>query len=284
MAPRTNRLALGIGLCILALAGAVFDDAVGPGTPVLAALAGLGGIGCLVRARTLATRGAARPEYESDAPLSESPVANLAQRELASFEFVVFDTETTGLRPHGGDEIIAIGAVKVTDRHVRTEAGFDALAHPGRAIPPASTKIHGITDAMVGDRLPVREVLADFHRFAGDGVLVAHNAAFDLAFLTRLEKAAGVHFSNPVLDTLNLSRHLHPGETDHSLDAVAERYGIALEARHSAWGDALATAEVFVRQLAELESRGTLTLGEALRACGTGTALRRARAGVGAGY
>lgn len=284
MAHTSGRIALGIGLCSLALAGVIFDDAVGPGTPMLAALAGLGGIGCLVRARTLAARGTARPEYESDAPLSYSPAANLARRELHSFEFVVFDTETTGLRPHGGDEIISIGAVKVAERHIRTEASFDALAHPGRAIPAASSKIHGITDAMVTGRPPVREVLADFHRFAGDGVLVAHNAAFDLAFLTRLEEAAGVHFSNPVLDTLNLSRHLHPNETDHSLDAVAERYGIALEARHSAWGDALATAEVFVRQLAELEARGTLTLGEALRACGTGAALRRARAGGGPGY
>ena len=275
-----RRIDLGSVLCALAAAGAAMPEMAGPGTPMLAALAAVAGIAVLVRARTLAARGAARPEYAAEAPPAEAPGAALARSPLAGLEFVVFDTETTGLRPQAGDEIIAIGAIKVAGRHLRTEQSFDELAHPGRSIPAASTKIHGITNAMVADKRPVRAVLADFHRYAGDCVLVAHNAAFDLAFVARLEGAAGVHFSNPVLDTLNLSRHLHPHESDHSLDAVAQRYGIALEARHSALGDALVTAEVFARQLAELKERGIATLGDALKACGTGTAMRRARSGA----
>lgn len=283
MTTSSVRVALGVALCALAATGAWFSELVGPGTPMLAALAAVAGIAILVRARTLAARGTARPEFAAEAAPSEAPGAVLAQTPLDELEFVVFDTETTGLRPQAGDEIIAMGAVKVVGRHVRTEQSFDALAHPGRSIPSASTKIHGITNAMVADKRPVREVLADFHRYAGECVLVAHNAAFDLAFIARLEGSAGVHFANPVLDTLHLSRHLHPHERDHSLDAVAGRYGLALEARHSALGDALLTSEVLVRQLAELDARGIRTLGEALKACGTGAAMRRARAG-GTGF
>ncbi len=283
MTTSSVRVALGGALCALAATGAWFSELAGPGTPMLATLAAVAGIAILVRARTLAARGAARPEYAAETPLSAAPGVALAQTLLDDLEFVVFDTETTGLRPQAGDEIIAIGAVKVVDRRVRAEQSFDALAHPGRSIPASSTKIHGITNAMVADKRPVREVLADFRRYAGDGVLVAHNAAFDLAFIARLEGAAGVHFTNPVLDTLNLSRHLHPHESDHSLDAVAERYGLALEARHSALGDALVTSEVLTRQLTELGARGIRTLGEALKACGTGAAMRRARAG-GTGF
>ncbi|HFA59171.1 MAG TPA: histidine kinase, partial [Rhodospirillales bacterium] len=109
--------------------------------------------------------------------------------------------------------------------------------------------------------------LARFKTFVGEAILVAHNAAFDLAFLRRKEDIAGVRFDNPVLDTLLLSALLDPELEDHSLDAAAARHGITIRARHSAPGDALATAELFLALVPRLERRGIGDLGAALAAC-----------------
>ena len=121
---------------------------------------------------------------------------------------------------------------------------------------------------MVADEPPLAVVLPQFHRFAGDSVLVAHNAAFDLAFLSKGAAACGLKFSQPVLDTLLLSAYLDPDEPDHSLDDIAGRLGLRFTRRHSALGDALVTAAVLVRLLQRLDERGLSRLGEVIRATG----------------
>lgn len=207
-----------------------------------------------------------RPEFY-DFDLFEHAASGPAmQRPLTELDYVVFDTETTGMRPSEGDEIVQIGAVRVINRRILTGETFDRLVNPGRPVPPWSTRIHGITEDMVGGAARPAEVLREFHRFAGTAVLVAHNAAFDMKFLSLKESEAGVVFDHPVLDTFLLSLVLHPNQTEHTLEAIAARFGVQPMSRHSALGDAMATAEVFVRMIDLLQAQNVRTLGEAVDA------------------
>ncbi len=207
-----------------------------------------------------------RPEFYDFSLLAQhADVGDLAGRSLKSLTFVVFDTETTGLKPSQGDEIISMGAVRVVNGRLLTGETFERLVHPGRKIPPESIKFHHITDEMVKDKPPIAIVLPQFKDFAGDAVLAAHNAAFDLKFLHLKEKATGVRFTNPVVDTLLLSRLADQHLEDHSLDGIALRFNIDIPDRHTALGDALATAVVLVRLIEILESQGIVTLGQVMR-------------------
>lgn len=187
----------------------------------------------------------------------------IAHTPLEKLTFVVFDTETTGLLPTEGDEIVQIAAVRIVNgRRVATEV-FDTLVNPGRRIPEVSTAVHGITDAMVADAPDIIEVGRRFHKFAEGAVLVAHNAPFDLEFLRRKELLIGLNFDNPVLDTVLLSAVVFGQSEVHSLDALTHRLGITIpeEARHTAIGDTIATADAFLRLLPSLKSRGLTTFG-----------------------
>jgi DNA polymerase-3 subunit epsilon len=207
----------------------------------------------------------ARPEGQ-DGPLLERPLAGL--------DYVVFDTETTGLDPRH-DRIVQLAGVRIVNRRLLSGEVFDALVNPGQPIAEASIRFHGITDAMVAGRPPIEVVLPQFHRFAQGAVLVAHNAAFDMAFLQRDAGDAGVAFDQPVLDSLLLSAVLHDHEQRHTLDAIAARFGITLSDRHQALGDALGTAQVFLRMLDLLAAADIRTLGGALAASEQARALRR---------
>ena len=106
-------------------------------------------------------------------------------------------------------------------------------------------------------------------------MLVAHNAAFDLKFLSMKEAELGLHFDNPVLDTLLMPVYLHPEDPDHTLDGIAARFGIEISGRHTARGDALVTAAVLRHLLRLMESRGLNTLGQAIRASEEMVSIRR---------
>ena len=208
-----------------------------------------------------------RPEYyDFDLFAGDEGGHAVDDRPLAELAFTVFDTETTGLDPLGGDEILQIGATRIVNGRLLRGERFDQLVDPGRSIPEASTRIHGVRPEDVRGQPSLAEVLPAFHAFAGDTVLVGHNVAFDMRFLRLKEASSGVRFEQPVLDTLLLSSVAHPAEASHGLEAIAARLGVTLSARHSALGDALSTAEVFLKLLPLLAQRGVVTLAQAREA------------------
>ncbi|MCW5699508.1 MAG: exonuclease [Rhodospirillales bacterium] len=212
-------------------------------------------------------RRSSRPEfYDFDLILQRVDSGDLGDRPLKSLTYVVFDTETTGLQPSAGDEIISIAGVRIVNSRILTGESFERLVDPKRVIPYDSVKFHGITDDMVKDKPPIQVVLPQFRDYVGEAVMVAHNAAFDLKFLKLKEIECGLTFDMPILDTLLLSVFIHDHTTKHSLDAAAARFGIEIRGRHTALGDSLVTAGVFLRMLDVLEARGVRTLNEAIEA------------------
>lgn len=210
---------------------------------------------------------AARPEYyDFDLFDAAGHLSTLDDRKLAELTYTVFDTETTGLDPVGGDEIIQMGAVRIVNGKLLRGEGFDQLVDPARSIPEASIPFHGIGPDMVRGQPKITEVLPAFHTFAAETVLVGHNVAFDMRFLKLKEETTGLRFDHPVLDTLLLASVVHPGEDSHSMEAIAARLGIAVSARHSAAGDALTTAQIFLKLMPLLDARGIVTLRQAREA------------------
>jgi DNA polymerase III subunit epsilon len=212
-------------------------------------------------------RSDSRPEfYDFDLFQARDQAHELAEQPLAALSYTVFDTETTGLEPSAGDRILQIGATRINAGKLRRQDCFDQLVDPQRSIPPAGIPIHGITPEMIVGQPTIATVLPAFHAFAADTVLVAHNAAFDMRFLQLLEAETGIVFGQPVLDTLLLSAVVHPQQESHRLEAIAERLGVQVLGRHNALGDAMVTAEVFLKLLPLLEAMGIRTLGQALAA------------------
>ena len=208
-----------------------------------------------------------RPEYyDFDLFRNDGAAAAMADQRMAEQNYTVFDTETTGLEPSAGDEIISIGAVRIVNGRLLKQEVFEQLVNPQRPISAAALRIHGIKPQDVREQPPITVVLPAFHRFCEDTVLVAHNAAFDMRFLELKEAATGARFTQPVLDTLLLSAIVHPSLTDHRLEAIAQRLGLRILGRHTALGDALVTGEIFIKLLPLLAERGIVTLGQALEA------------------
>lgn len=207
-----------------------------------------------------------RPVYYAFDLFKQKPPQELGKQPLRMLTYVVFDTETTGLNPADGDEIIQLGAVRIINARMLEDEVIDQLIDPQRSIPATSVAIHGITPEMVVGKPTIDQVLPHFHHFAEGAILVAHNAAFDMRCLQVKEQQTGVRFDHPVLDTLLLSSIIHPHQDTHSLDGIAKRLDLTTAARHSACGDALLTAEVLLKLIPLLESRGIITLEDALLA------------------
>lgn len=202
--------------------------------------------------------------YDFDLAEHAGEVA-IEQTPLSALTYVVFDTETTGLHPLK-DEIVQIGAVRVVNGRMVPGEAIDQLVNPGMAIPPASTKVHKITDGMVADAPGIDSAARQFHGFARGAVIVAHNAPFDMAFLRRHGKASGLEWEHPILDTVLLSAVLFGTTETHTLDALCDRLGVVIPPalRHTALGDAHATAEVLCKMLPILKSRGFTTFGDVI--------------------
>ena len=205
-------------------------------------------------------------EYDFDLLQAALP-KDLSDAALNQLNFVVFDTETTGLNP-GVDEICQIAALRVVNGRLRDGERFDMLVNPGRKIPQAAIDVHHVTNEMVADAPGVAEALTRFHRFADTAVLVAHNAPFDMAFLQRREAEIGCRFDQPILDTVLLSAILFGQSAEHTLDALCDRLAISIpeKDRHTALGDAIGTARAFARMIPMLQAAGLPTLGATIAA------------------
>lgn len=211
-------------------------------------------------------RGSNRPEYYDFDLFNFADKSIDLDRKLSELTYTVFDTETTGLEPSKGDEIIQIGAARIVNNRLLRQEVFDQIIDPECPLKPASIPIHGITEDMVRGKPNIDIVLPSFHEFCEDTVLIAHNAAFDMRFLQLKEERTGIKFSQPVLDTLLLSAVVHPNQESHKLDVILERLGISIGSRHNALQDSLATAEVFLKMIPLLEDMGITTIGQALEA------------------
>jgi DNA polymerase III subunit epsilon len=205
--------------------------------------------------------------YDFDLFSQPGQSPELDNRLLTELAYTVFDTETTGLAPSDGDEIISIGAVRIVNGRLLEQEFFDRLVRPRVPVRREAQAVHGIAPSMLIDQPLIEQVLPGFQRFAEDTVLVAHNAAFDMRLLQLAQARTGVAFLQPVLDTLLLSALVHPGHTDdHRLEQIAARLGVQVIGRHTALGDAIVTGEVFLKLVPLLAERGIRTLKQAREA------------------
>jgi len=178
-------------------------------------------------------------------------------------DFVIVDLETTGWEPEEA-MITEIGAVLVCGGRVRAQ--FSSLVNPGAAIPEQVATLTGINNAMVASAPPLSTVLPGFLSFARGSVLAAHNAPFDVAFLTAACKSCDLGWPEfQVLDTVDLAHRVLGEEevADCKLATLAAHFDTRIKPRHRALPDALATADVLTALLRRLAATGASTLAEA---------------------
>ena len=196
-------------------------------------------------------------------------------RELAeNIRFVILDTETTGLDTKK-DFVLSIGAIAVENSAIKVQDSLElVLKNDGVLLEAETVEVHGLTLKDLENGKEHMEAVSLFLRYLEDAVIVAHHAAFDVKMLNKTIATAiqqPFQLKNHVIDTANLAKRVdyseNPYEIRHSyrLDELCKRYGIALHDRHTAWGDALITAKLFLMLTRQLEKRGNKTLKDFMR-------------------
>jgi DNA polymerase III epsilon subunit family exonuclease len=183
------------------------------------------------------------------------------EQPLEEADWVVFDLETTGLSP-SSSRICEIGAQRV--RRLDLVETFTTFVNPHVPLPPAVQALTGIAPAQLRSAPAAGLAVRRFLAFAGDSVLVAHNARFDMAFLNReVERLTGRRTAVPVVDTVWLARRLLVGRIRKvGLASLADFFGTSAEPCHRALPDASATAEVLLRLLGLAQERGARTVAD----------------------
>lgn len=181
---------------------------------------------------------------------------------------IVLDTETTGFDPKTGDRLIEVGCIEIMDL-LPTGRTYHTLVNPERLIPPDAIRVHGITDDKVKTAPKFREIVADLMEFVGDAPIIAHNAAFDRAFVNWELGNCGraeIH-ERQWIDTLSLAKQRFPG-MHNSLDALCKRFKISLSERekHGALIDAKLLAAVYLELKGGRERRLELSTAEMVAA------------------
>ena len=172
--------------------------------------------------------------------------------------YCVFDLETTGFNPKL-EKITEIAVCKVRNGEIIDE--FSTFVNPEKSIPKNVQELTHITDDMVKDAPTIEEILPKFLEFTKDTILVAHNAKFDISFISHFAKELKLEFKPKVMDTLVIARELYTSVENHKLGTLAEFLGITLEGAHRAINDTRATAKVFLRMLEDAKKKGINELG-----------------------
>jgi DNA polymerase-3 subunit epsilon len=205
-------------------------------------------------------------EYEV---LSEKKIPSI--RPLDQLAFVVLDTETTGLDPKI-DEILSFGAIKVRGYKMSVNSGMEIYLEASKRN-KESVQIHEIL--YFNEVFPQADFVKNFLGYIGSDIIVGHHIGFDLLMLEKTLKPFGFKkFHNPVIDTLHLSLRLEKGPHydlalgkpgEFSLDSLCQKYGIPLEDRHTAAGDAFLTAQLLMKLLKIAEQKGIKDFGSLVR-------------------
>lgn len=200
---------------------------------------------------------------------------------LDALDVVVLDCETTGLNV-ALDRVVSIAGVRVRGLRLLRQETFDFLVDPGEPISAASTTIHGITNAMVWGEPALADRWSEIGPLLRDCVVVGHNVGFDLTILEMELRRAGVEWRRPPsLCTLQLAATLEPELPNLNLETLAAAYGIEVAGRHTALGDALVTAEVYLRLVALMRQRNETTLADAQARAATARAVIRQQQAAG---
>ena len=157
--------------------------------------------------------------------------------------FVVIDVETTGLAP-ADERVCEVGAIRMVGG--KEEGRFHSLVNPGRPMPEAARKAHGISDEMLKDAPDFGKIAADLRKFMTGSVLVAQNAEFDVLFLNAEFVRVGMSkLAMPALDTILLARKVKPGLPTYNLDNLAYHFKVKFKERHRSIGDCEVTGSIF---------------------------------------
>ena len=194
-------------------------------------------------------------------------------KSMADYDFVVLDMEMTGLNARK-NEIVAIGAVRVSKMRIRIADTFRSKVKPEGEMPKDTTLIHRISPQKVEDSPSLEEVLPQFVEFLNNAVLVGHNVALDMSFLNRgVKKHLGHTLANPSVDTMRMAMALRELESQNYYDRynldvsynlfdLGKEYNLPTYDRHDAFGDAMLTAYLFIYLAAKMAEKGANTLAD----------------------
>lgn len=165
---------------------------------------------------------------------------------MADIEYVIFDVETTGMKPEDGHAVVELAAQRVRGREV--VATFDTIVNPGRQVDPEAAAVHGITDEVIAaEGKPLIEVIPSFPLFCEGATLVAHNIRFDLSFVNHHLRQFGLPpLNNPTLDTIELARQ-KVVVASYALGYLAKHFGIPQPKAHRALADVEVTRELLFK-------------------------------------
>lgn len=194
---------------------------------------------------------------------------------LEQSNFSILDTETTGLHVEKGDQIISIASLKVSDLKIDEQNYLDELVNPNMKIPESSTKIHNITDEQVISKPSLLEISEKILKFLKKSVLVGHNINFDINFLKENSKGSQLADRMKVIksiDTIYLTASLFPDLKNYELSNLCEYFNIKTDdqIRHSALGDCIITARLFLHLISIAQTKGVKNIANLMTLCSQG--------------